>query len=201
LRQRPWTSTHYQLDGYESEFDCDLPQLSFSCAHSKAGVILRTVLEVLLMSVYSPYFSGPNYTPGRASQRQTKTENPVVLMVEDQADTGSELTKILELNGYRVIETDNGQDAVKRALYVYPDLLLVDLNVPLLYQMMAARQIVKNARLGTVPVVIATHDDVVDTATIMELGVRRNEYVTRLSDYQQLECLLDYLLTIKPNAA
>ncbi len=122
-------------------------------------------------------------------------------MVEDQADAGSELTRILELNGFRVIETDNGQDAVKRASYIHPDLLLVDLNVPLLYQMMAARQIVKNARLGNVPVVIATHDDVVDTATIMELGVRRNEYVTRLSDYQQLECLLDYLLTIRPQAA
>jgi DNA-binding response OmpR family regulator len=100
-----------------------------------------------------------------------------------------------------VIETDNGQDAVKRALYVCPDLLLVDLNVPLLYEMMAARQIIKNAKLGNVPVVISAHEDVVDTATFMELGVRRNEYVTRLSDYQQLECLLDYLLTGKPKVA
>jgi len=122
-------------------------------------------------------------------------------MVEDRAETSAELTQILELNGYRVIETDNGQDAVKRALYVCPDLLLVDLNVPLLYQMMAARQIVKKAGLGSVPVVIATHEKAVDPAAIMELGVRRNEYVTRLSDYQQLECLLDYLLTVKPEAA
>lgn len=125
-------------------------------------------------------------------------EKPVVLMVRDQGDPRLELTQILELSGYSVIETDNGQDAVKRALYLCPDLLLVDLDVPLLYEMVAARQIVKNAALGTVPVVIATHDDVVDTTAIMELGVRRNEYVTRLSDYQQLECLLDYLLTIRP---
>jgi len=122
-------------------------------------------------------------------------------MVEDRADASAELTQILNLSGYRVIETDNGQDAVKRALYVSPDLLLVDLNVPLLYQMIAARQIVKNARLGSVPVVIAAHDKAVDAAAIMELGVRRNEYVTRLSDYQQLECLLAYLLTVKPEAA
>jgi len=153
------------------------------------------------MSQYSPSPQAPNYAFGRRSFRQTDAEHPVVLIVEDQADARSDLTQILELNGYRVIETDNGLDAVKRALYVHPDLLLVDLNVPLLYEMMAARQIVKNARLGNVPVVIATHEDAVDAAAIMELGVRRNEYVTRLSDYQQLECLLDYLLTVKPKAA
>jgi len=133
--------------------------------------------------------------------KQSDGENPLVLMVEDQTDVGSKLTEILKLNGYRVIETDNGQDAVKRAQYVCPDLLLVDLNVPLLYQVTAARQIVKHARLGQVPVVIATHEDAVNPATLMELGVRRNEYVTRLSDYQQLQCLLDYLLTVKPHAA
>jgi CheY-like chemotaxis protein len=133
--------------------------------------------------------------------RRADNAPPLVLMVEDRPDARSELTEILERNGCRVIETDNGQDAVKRALFARPDLLLVDLNVPLLYGMMAGRQIVKHARLGNLPVVIAAHDDLVDTPAIMELGVRRNEYVTRLSDSQQLECLLNYLLTVNPQAA
>src|SRR5258708_25412790 len=104
------------------------------------------------MSQYSPSFQAPNYAFGRGLLRQAHTENPVVLMVEDHPDPRSDLTQMLELNGYRVIETDNGVDAVKRALYLHPDLLLVDLNVPLLYEMVAARQIVKNASLGSVPV-------------------------------------------------
>src|SRR6267154_6375740 len=162
---------------------------------------LNDRLEASLMSQYLRSRNAPNHKFGRGSSRPSGAENPVVLMVEDRADASAELTQILNLGGYRVIETDNGQDAVKRALYVSPDLLLVDLNVPLLYQMIAARQIVKNARLGSVPVVIAAHDKAVDAAAIMELGVRRNEYVTRLSDYQQLECLLAYLLTVKPEAA
>jgi DNA-binding response OmpR family regulator len=152
------------------------------------------------MSTYPSSVKTSNYAFGRGPFR-SGGENPIVLMVEDQSDASSELTEILELNGYSVITTDNGQDAVKRALYIHPDLLLVDLNVPLLYEMVAARQIVKNARLGGVPVVIATHEDLIDTAAIMEVGVRRNEYVTRASDYQQLECLLSYLLTSKPRAA
>lgn len=64
-------------------------------------------------------------------------DNPVVLMVDDQEVMRSEMKHVLELNGYRVIDTDNGQDAAKRARYVYPDLLLVNLDVQLLYQVVA----------------------------------------------------------------
>ena len=121
---------------------------------------------------------------------------PLVLMVEDHEETRLEMRQVLEMNGYRVMDTDNGQDAAKRAQYITPDLLLVDLNVPLLYEVVAARQIIKNAHLGAVPVVIVTHEDAIDAATIMELGVRSNEYITRVPDYRQLEHLLDYLLPV-----
>jgi len=142
-----------------------------------------------------------DYALGHRPLRLSYADNPVVLMVEDREDTRSEMKHVLELNGYSVVDTDNGQDAAKRAQFVSPDLLLVDLDVPLLYGMVAARQIVKNAQLGVLPVVIVTHEDVVDPAAIMELGVRSNEYVTRLSDYQQLQSLLDYLLPVEPQAA
>jgi CheY-like chemotaxis protein len=142
-----------------------------------------------------------DYAFGYRPLRLSHADNPVVLMVEDREDTRSEMKRVLELNGYSVVDTDNGQDAAKRAQFVCPDLLLVDLDVPLLYGMVAARQIVKNAQLGILPVVIVTHEDVIDPAAIMELGVRSNEYVTRLSDYQQLQNLLDYLLPVEPRAA
>lgn len=128
-------------------------------------------------------------------------DSPLVLMVEDQEDERAEMKQVLELNGYRVIDTDNGQDAVKRARFISPDLILVDLDVPLLYELVAARQIVKSAQLGVLPVVIVTREETVNPAAMMEVGVRRNEYVTRLSDYQQLEHLLDYLLPTGPRAA
>jgi CheY-like chemotaxis protein len=138
---------------------------------------------------------------GPRSVRLSHADNPVVLMVDDQEAIRSEMKHVLELNGYRVIDTDSGQDAVKRARYLYPDLLLVNLDVPLLYQMVAARQIVKNAQLGNIPVVIVAQENVVDPVAAMEIGVRRNEYLTRLSNYQQLENLLDYLLPVEPRTA
>ena len=120
--------------------------------------------------------------------------NHVVVTVLDHMDARPELRQVLQLNGYRVIDTDNGQDAAREARQTHPDLLVVDMDVPLLYGLVAARQIIKHAQVGPVPVVIVTHEDVVDPFPMMEVGASRNEYVTRLSDYQELQHLLDYLL-------
>jgi CheY-like chemotaxis protein len=143
-----------------------------------------------------------NSTKGveQTSSRRSAPDSPVVLLVKDQDDT-LEMKQVLELSGYRVIDADNGQDAAKRARYLRPDLVVVDLEVPLLYELVAARQIMKQAFLGTVPFVIVTHEQELDIQSMMEVCVRRNEYVTRLSDYEQLEHLLDYLLPMGPRAA
>ena len=103
-----------------------------------------------------------------------------------------------ETKGYRVIDTDNGQDAARQARQTHPDLLVVDMDVPLLYGLVAARQIIKHAHVGPMPVVIVSHEDVVDPAPMMEVGATRNEYVTRFSHYQELQYLLDYLLPVLP---
>jgi DNA-binding response OmpR family regulator len=124
--------------------------------------------------------------------------NHLVLVVEDHQDPVSELKEVLVQNGYGVIGTDNGQDAARQARQIRPDLLLIDLDVPLLFELVAARQILKQAQLWQLPVVIVTHEDVIDPWSIMEVGARRNEYVTRLSDYDQLQDLLDYLLPVLP---
>lgn len=142
-----------------------------------------------------------DYTFGHPPPPPSSSDTPVVLIVEDRDDTRFEMKRVLELSGYHVVDTDNGQDAAKRARNISPDLLLVDLDVPLLYGMVAARQIIKNAQLGILPVVIVTREAAVDPSAMMEVGVRGNEYVTRFSDYQQLERLLDYLLPVGPQAA
>lgn len=143
---------------------------------------------------HNPQWAGmPNEVPGSVS---SNGDNHVVLVVLDHLDARPELKQVLKLKGYRVIDTDNGQDAARNARQTQPDLLLVDMDVPLLYGLVAARQIIKHAQMGPLPVVIVTHEDVVDPAPMMEVGATRNEYVTRLSDYRELQHLLDYLLPV-----
>jgi len=139
------------------------------------------------------------YPLGQTLRRQPGADHSLVLLVQDNEETLCDMKHVLELNGYRVMVSDNGQAAIKQARYAHPDLLLVDLDVPLLYELVAARQIIKNSRLGPppmIPVVIVSHEREFDSGPMMEVNLRRNEYVTRLSDYDQLSHLLDYLLPI-----
>ena len=155
------------------------------------------------MSVNPVSAGATGYPFGQTLRRQVTPGTSLVLLVKDHEETLWDMKHVLQLNGYRVMDTDNGQAAVKQARYAPPDLLLVDLDAPLLYELVAARQIMKNSRLGLVPavipVVIVSHEREFDPAPMMEVNLRRNEYVTRLSDYDQLACLLEYLLPIGRN--
>lgn len=122
----------------------------------------------------------------------------VVVMVEDHQNARPELKQVLIGNGYSVIGTDNGQEAAQQARHNHPDLLVIDMDVPLLYELVAARQILKNAQVGPLPVLIVTHEGIVDSAPLSEIGASRDEYVTRLSNYAELQPLLDYLLPVLP---
>ena len=139
-------------------------------------------------------------TSSATSSVSSNQSKPVVLMVGDSLDARPELKEILTSKGYSVIDTDNGQDAAQQARQNHPDLLVVDMDVPLIYELVAARQIVKNAEIGSMPVVIVTHEGVVDPMPLIEVGANRNEYVTRLLDYAELQPLLDYLLPVMPRA-
>ena len=153
------------------------------------------------MSLNSYRAHASDHVEDQTSRRRSEPDKPLVLLVKDQEDSLFEMRQVLERGGYRVIDTDNGQDAAKRAQFTHPDLVLVDLDVPLLYEVCAARQIMKQAFLGAVPFVIVIHEAELDPYSMMEVRVRRNEYVTRLSDYEQLGHLLDYLLPAGPKAA
>lgn len=151
------------------------------------------------LNSYRAYAS--DHVEDQTSRRRSEPDKPLVLLVKDEEDGLLEMKQVLERSGYRVIDTDNGQDAAKRAQFTHPDLVLVDLDVPLLYEVCAARQIMKQAFLGAVPFVIVIHEAEPDAYSMMEVHVRPNEYVTRLSDYEQLGHLLEYLLPAGPKAA
>src|SRR5258706_12862259 len=129
----------------------------------------------------------------------TRTDDlRVVLVVLDRVDARRQLGQVLTSKAYSVVDTDNGQEAARQARQTKPDLVLVDLDVPLLYGLVAARQIVKHGELGAMPVVIVTHEETIDPAPMIEVGITRHEYVTRLSDYTELHRLLEYLLPVLP---
>ena len=85
-----------------------------------------------------------------------KDYGPTVLVVEDYDDTRVLLKSILERKGFRVVEAVNGREAVERAASECPDLILMDLDLPILDGIEATNRIRQMGALCAVPIVAIT---------------------------------------------
>lgn len=79
-----------------------------------------------------------------------------VMVVEDYDDTRTMLRYILERRGFRVVEASNGREAVERAAIERPDLILMDLDLPILDGIEATNRIRGMDALRGVPIVAVT---------------------------------------------
>ena len=76
-----------------------------------------------------------------------------VLVVDDSDDIRELIGLQLRLKGCHVVEAANGQEAVELAPQVRPDLILMDLSMPVLDGYEATRQIHGHPQLRNVPIV------------------------------------------------
>ena len=76
-----------------------------------------------------------------------------VLLVEDTEDNRFMLRRLLEMSGYDVLEAQNGREAVKLAIEEQPDLILMDLSLPVIDGLAATRLIRKNTHMNETPIV------------------------------------------------
>src|SRR5947209_2859741 len=117
---------------------------------------------------------------------------PLVLVVEDFEDNRFMMRRLLEMSGYRVVEAVNGNQAVEAAERERPDIILMDLSLPMLDGLAATRRIRAHDGLSKVPIVaVSAHDSADFHAEALAAGC--NEYVTKPIDFDQLVQLLNRL--------
>ena len=79
-----------------------------------------------------------------------------VLLVEDFEDTRLFMRLELEEQGFIVFEAENGRVAVETATREKPDVILMDLTLPLMDGFEATKLIRQNEQLKNVPVIAVT---------------------------------------------
>ena len=79
-----------------------------------------------------------------------------IMVVEDYDDTRLLLKVTFEGLGYNVLEASNGQEAVDIAERQRPDLILMDLDLPILDGIAATQRIRQQPDLESVPIVAVT---------------------------------------------
>jgi CheY-like chemotaxis protein len=83
-------------------------------------------------------------------------KNPVVVLVDDSADVRSSLAEVLRAEGFKVIEAADGREGVERTRAVTPDLVLMDLSLPVLDGAAAMRVIKSFVPTRSIPVIALT---------------------------------------------
>jgi CheY-like chemotaxis protein len=79
-----------------------------------------------------------------------------VLIAEDNPVNRELLRELLEIRGYAVIETSNGQEALEQLQKVQPDILLLDLNMPVLDGFGTIERIRKDPGFSALPILAVT---------------------------------------------
>jgi CheY-like chemotaxis protein len=111
-------------------------------------------------------------------------------------DTRSLLKFWLETKGCRVVEAVNGQEAVELIREECPDLVLMNLRMPVLDGLDATRRIREQAEECNVPIAaISTYASVKERAAALAAGC--NWFISDPADFDSLS---DLLRTLQPGA-
>jgi two-component system cell cycle response regulator DivK len=116
-----------------------------------------------------------------------------ILVVEDQEDNRQILRDLLTKNGFEIVEAENGEQALLAVAKQRPDLILMDIQLPLLDGYEATRRIKANPELRSIPIIVVTSYALSgDEAKAREAGC--DAYVTKpYSPRQLLAKIREYL--------
>ena len=79
-----------------------------------------------------------------------------VLIAEDNPVNRELLRELLEMRGYAVVEASDGEQALREIDQNIPDILLLDLNMPVLDGFGTLKRIRQEPRLASLPVLAVT---------------------------------------------
>jgi two-component system, cell cycle response regulator DivK len=87
---------------------------------------------------------------------KTNSERPCVLLVDDYPDAREMYSEYLQYSGFDVIEAGNGIEALQQAVEREPDIILMDLSLPVMDGWEATRRLKADRRTARIPVVALT---------------------------------------------
>jgi CheY-like chemotaxis protein len=81
---------------------------------------------------------------------------PLVLIVDDFEDNREMYAQYLRFHGYEIAEADNGQEALKQAADLHPDVIVMDLSLPGMDGWEATRRLKSEPQTRDIPVIALT---------------------------------------------
>jgi len=118
--------------------------------------------------------------------------NKTILVAEDMRDSRQMIKFLLEMFGYIVIEAENGQQAVKSAAKHHPDLILMDMSMPVMDGLSATKAIRKLNEKTKIPIIAVTAFGKQFYERAIEAGC--NDLISKPIDFDTLQPVIEQYL-------
>lgn len=108
-----------------------------------------------------------------------------ILIVEDDLDVAEMLNAYFRVQGYEVFTVNWGEDGVRAAQTVLPDLMILDIRLPDIDGYEVARRVRTDRRTHEIPIIFLTEKrERIDRLQGFEVGA--DDYITKPFDVQEL---------------
>jgi DNA-binding response OmpR family regulator len=108
-----------------------------------------------------------------------------ILIVEDDLDVAEMLNAYFRVQGYEVFTVNWGEDGVRAAQTILPDLVILDIRLPDIDGYEVARRVRSDRRTNEIPIIFLTEKrERVDRLQGFEVGA--DDYITKPFDVQEL---------------
>ena len=108
-----------------------------------------------------------------------------ILIVEDDLDIAEMLNAYFRVQGYEVFTVNWGEDGVRAAQTVLPDLMILDIRLPDIDGYEVARRVRTDRRTSAIPIIFLTEKrERIDRLQGFEVGA--DDYITKPFDVQEL---------------
>ena len=121
---------------------------------------------------------------------------PKILLVEDNEMNRDMLSRRLQRKGYSVVTADDGEKGLLLARSETPDLILMDISLPVMSGWEVTRLLKANESTRHIPIIALTaHAWVTDREKAIEAGC--DDYDTKPVEFARLSEKIENLLTVK----
>lgn len=120
------------------------------------------------------------------------SKSKLILIVEDYEDARGFMKLLIESYGYEVIEAADGIEAIDRFKHFHPDLILMDISLPVVDGLTATKAIREFIGGAKIPIIAVTAFGKKYLKRAMDAGC--NDLIDKPVDFEVLEPVLNHYL-------
>jgi DNA-binding response OmpR family regulator len=123
-----------------------------------------------------------------------------ILLIEDNSDILENLTEFLEMEGYKILATNNGKKGLELAAEFIPDLIICDVLMREMDGYEVLRLLLNSSKIHEIPFIFSTSmSEKVDRAEAMKLGAA--DYIVKPFELKALLKMVKACLQSRANIA